>query len=45
MNRTLITVEYLVLGRLRKQYFREYEGAAEERKKLQQENGTARAIA
>ncbi|XP_054941723.1 amphiregulin isoform X2 [Physeter macrocephalus] len=43
MSFTAIAVVITLL--LRKRYFREYEGAAEERKKLQQENGNAHAIA
>ncbi|XP_058922315.1 amphiregulin [Kogia breviceps] len=43
MSFTAIAVVIILL--LRKQYFREYEGAAEEQKKLQQENGNAHAIA
>ena len=45
LNRTLMTVEYLVLWRLRRRYLRGYEGVAEERKKLRQENGNAHAVA
>ncbi|XP_037385867.1 amphiregulin [Talpa occidentalis] len=40
---TAIAVVITIL--LRKQYFREYEGEAEERKKLRQENGNAHVIA
>ncbi|XP_010967637.2 amphiregulin [Camelus bactrianus] len=43
MSFTAIAV--IITVQLRKRYFREYEGAAEERKKLRQENGNAHAIA
>uniref|UniRef100_A0A8C3XA43 Amphiregulin n=1 Tax=Catagonus wagneri TaxID=51154 RepID=A0A8C3XA43_9CETA len=43
MSFTAIAV--VITIHLRKRYFREYEGAAEERKKLRQENGNAHAMA
>uniref|UniRef100_A0A673SU94 Amphiregulin n=2 Tax=Suricata suricatta TaxID=37032 RepID=A0A673SU94_SURSU len=38
-------IAVVIALQLRKRYFREYEGEAEERKKLRQENGNAHAIA
>ncbi|EPQ13050.1 Amphiregulin [Myotis brandtii] len=42
---TFAVVAAIIIIQLRKRYFREYEGEAEEQKKLRQENGNAHIIA